>query len=210
MEKKTIVVVATGPGIGNHVAKEFGENNFRVVLVSRNENKLKQYAHEFNQLNIECHYWVADCSNTHSLTIAFDEIKHLFTIDVLIYNGAVLTPKTPLELSSDELMHCYQVDVASALHCVQQVINQPIDTILFTGGGLALYPAYEYSTISIGKSALRTLAITLHQQLKDKNIYVGIVNIMGTMTKNTHYDPSLVAKIYYDMYLKKDRIETNY
>lgn len=210
MQKKTIVVVATGPGIGNHVAKEFGKNGFRVVLLARNKNKLEDYVSEFNRLDIECHYWVADCSNPLSLTHAFDEIKRLFTIDVLMYNGAVLTPKTIYNLSSEDLMKCYQVDVASALHCVLQVISQPVDSILFTGGGLALNPSYEYTTISIGKSALRTLAITLHQQLKEQNIYVGIVNIMGTMAKNTDYDPEIVSKIYYDMYMKKDRIETNY
>ena len=32
MDKKTIVVVGAGQGMGNHVAKRFGKEGFRVVL----------------------------------------------------------------------------------------------------------------------------------------------------------------------------------
>ena len=33
MDKKTIVVVGAGQGLGNHVAKRFGKESFRVVLM---------------------------------------------------------------------------------------------------------------------------------------------------------------------------------
>ena len=33
MDKKTIVVVGAGQGLGNHVAKRFGKEGFRVVLM---------------------------------------------------------------------------------------------------------------------------------------------------------------------------------
>lgn len=32
MDKKTIVVVGAGTGLGNHIAEEFGRNGFRVIL----------------------------------------------------------------------------------------------------------------------------------------------------------------------------------
>ena len=34
MDKKTIVVVGAGQGLGNHVAKRFGKEGFRVVLMA--------------------------------------------------------------------------------------------------------------------------------------------------------------------------------
>jgi short-subunit dehydrogenase len=43
MNKKLIVVVGAGPGVGNHVAKKFGDNNFRDVLVSRNQEAEKNW-----------------------------------------------------------------------------------------------------------------------------------------------------------------------
>lgn len=33
MDKKTIVVVGAGQGLGNHVAKRFGKEGFRVILM---------------------------------------------------------------------------------------------------------------------------------------------------------------------------------
>ena len=41
MDKKTIVVVGAGQGLGNHVAKRFGKEGFRVVLMARNGESLK-------------------------------------------------------------------------------------------------------------------------------------------------------------------------
>lgn len=51
----------------------------------------------------------------------------------------------------------------------------------FTGGGFSIHPMAEYSCVSIDKAALRSLACTLHQELKEKGIFVGIVTIMGNV-----------------------------
>lgn len=47
MDKKTIVVVGAGQGLGNHVAKKFGREGFRVVLMARNGESLITYQREF-------------------------------------------------------------------------------------------------------------------------------------------------------------------
>ena len=48
MDKKTIVVVGAGQGLGNHVAKRFGKEGFCVVLMARNGESLKRYHQESN------------------------------------------------------------------------------------------------------------------------------------------------------------------
>ena len=45
--KKTIVVVGAGKGLGNGVAEKFGSNDFRVILMARSEEHLKEYAADF-------------------------------------------------------------------------------------------------------------------------------------------------------------------
>ncbi|MBO1307314.1 SDR family NAD(P)-dependent oxidoreductase [Enterococcus sp. 669A] len=208
MRKKVVTIVGAGPGIGNHVAEKFGNGNFRVVLISRDQQKLEKYAEELEAKNIETLTVAADAADSDSLTAAFKKIKdQVGVIDVLVYNAAKLVPKKPSELSSQELMDFYQVDVASALHCVQQVLPEQIDqkegTIIFTGGGFAMYPSAEFSTVSIDKAALRNLALVLAEELKEKGVFVGIVNIMGTVAPETHFAPDLIAEKYLEMY--KDR-----
>ena len=47
MNKKTIVVVGAGQGLGNHVAERFAREEFHVVLVARRSEALAEYKQEF-------------------------------------------------------------------------------------------------------------------------------------------------------------------
>lgn len=104
-----------------------------------------------------------------------------------------------------------QVDVASALHSVLQVLpgmkEQKSGTILFTGGGLAIYPMPEYTCVSIDKAALKALAVTLNAELKDDGIFTGIVTIMGNIAPGTEYDPADIAKEYWRLYTERKDVE---
>ena len=52
MNKKTIVVVGAGKGLGNAVARLFGENDFRVILISRNLDRLNGYKARLQALRL--------------------------------------------------------------------------------------------------------------------------------------------------------------
>jgi short-subunit dehydrogenase len=215
MNKKLIVVVGAGPGVGNHVAKKFGVNNFRVVLVSRNRDALDQYVQELNSEGIETYTVAADAASSASLTDAFEKIKKNYgTTDVLVYNAAVLKGGKPTSLTAESLVSHYQVDVAGALHCALQVITDQVKqkegTILFTGGGLAQYPSADYTTVSIGKAALRNLAFTLAEELKPQGIFVGTVTITGYVAPGTHFAPELIAEKYWELYEKREEHEILY
>lgn len=215
MSKKLIVVVGAGPGVGSHVAKKFGSNNFRVVLVSRNQNSLDQYVNEMNKEGIETYSVTADAASPTSLTAAFEQIKKDFgTIDVLVYNAAVLKDGQPTSLTTESLMSHFQVDVASALHCALQVIPDQVaqkeGTILFTGGGFALYPATAFVALSIGKAALRTLTFTLADEMKPQGIFVGTVTIAGNVAPGSHFAPEFIAEKYWELYEKREEHEIVY
>ena len=212
MDRKTIVVVGAGKGMGNHIAREFGRKDFRAVLMARNQAALDGYVTAFEEEGIEAFGIVADAGNPESLTKAFDEVKARFgKVDVLAYNACILEGGKPSELSAAELMRHCQVDVASALHCSLQVLpgmrERKSGTILFTGGGLALYPMPEYTGVSIGKAALRALAITMNAELKDEGIFTGVVTIMGNIAPGTHYDPADIARVYWKMYTERSDVE---
>lgn len=212
MDKKTIVVVGAGKGMGNHIAKEFGKNDFRIVLMARRQESLDSYVKEFEENGMEAYGIAADAADTDSLTKAFDEVKDKFgAVDVLAYNTCILEGGRPSELTAAELMRHYQVDVASALHSVLQVLPEMKEkkqgTILFTGGGFALYPMPEYTCVSIDKAALRALAIALNMELKEDGIFAGVVTIMGNIAPGTNYDPADIAKDYWKLYTERKDVE---
>lgn len=215
MSRKTIVIVGAGKGMGNHIARKFAENGFRVVLIARSQKNLEEYAEEFKASGVEIFTQAADASDTNSLKEAFRVIKEKFgAVDVMVYNAAILEGGLPSALSEEELLLHYKVDVAGALFCARQVIPEQAargaGTILFTGGGFALHPSAEYTCVSMDKAALRALSFALHQELKDKGIFVGTVTIMGNVAEGTHYAPELIAEKYWQLYTERKECEVVY
>ena len=212
--KKTIVVVGAGKGCGNAVAEKFGQNGFRVVLMSRSTEHLAQYEQEFTDKGLEVYTKVADAARLETLTKAFDEVKaELGVPDVLFYNVGVTVPDATLGKAKDAglLMERYQVDVAGAYHAIGQVLGEEFSkkkgTILVTGGGFALYPMDEFLPLSMDKGALRAMCIALHNKLKEQDVYVGTLTVTDSIIPGTRCDPALLAEDFWKMYVERGECE---
>ncbi|MBP1997083.1 SDR family NAD(P)-dependent oxidoreductase [Paenibacillus eucommiae] len=215
MNKPLLVIVGAGPGVSAGVAKKFGTSGFRVVLVSRTKASLDVYTEELQAQGVEAYSVQADASDSASLQSAFNQIKAEYGVpEVLVYNAAVINQSNPSSLSEKQLVDDFKINVVGALTSAQQVIPDMIDrkqgTLLFTGGGLALYPAAVLTSLSIGKAGIRTLAFTLAEELKPHGIYVGTVTITGFVQRGTFYDPERIAEAYWELYTTRDQIETVY
>ena len=215
MDKKTIVVVGAGKGLGNHVAERFGKEGFRVVLMARNEQALENYRKAMTETGIETHVHVADAAHPETLAAAMEQVERQFgTPDVLVYNVGITAADEAGKMDSAELMRHYQADVASAYACVRQVATAEFGkkngAIILTGGGLALYPLAQFIPLSLDKAALRTLAYILHDQLKPQGIFVGTVTVCGTIGMDTYFDPARIADAYWRMYNERGECEIRY
>lgn len=212
--KKTIFVLGAGKGCGNRVAEKFGKNDFRVVLMSRNEEHLAAYEEEFKAKGIEVYTKTADASKPYSVTKAFDELKVQFGVpDVLFYNVGITGADTEIKETKDIdlLINRYKVDVAGAYHAICQVLGDEFSkkngTVLVTGGGLAMYPMYEYLPLSMDKAALRTMCIALHEELKKQNVFVGTVTVTGVIAPGKECDPTLLAEDFWKLYTERKECE---
>ena len=200
--------------MGNHIAERFAKENFCVVLVARRQSALDEYANEFHAKGYEVFTYAADVSDTESLTKLFTDVQEKYgAVDVLIYNAAFMQGGRASELSAAESIDHFKVDVAGAVHCVQQILPKQIErgdgAIIFTGGLFGVYPNanFEYACMSMDKAALRTLAQMLNTELKDKGIFVGIVQIMGVVGSNEHFAPKNIADAYWQLYRDKNFFE---
>lgn len=212
--KKTIFVLGAGNGCGNRVAEKFGRNDFRVVLMARNEEHLAAYEKEFKEKGIEIYTKAADASKPWSVTKAFDELKAQFGVpDVLFYNVGITSLDSEVKGGKDVdlLMNRYMIDVAGAYHAIQQVLgdafSQKNGTILVTGGGLSMYPMYDYLPLSMDKAALRAMCLALHEELKKQNVFVGTVTVTGTIAPGEACDPALLAEDFWKLYTERKECE---
>ena len=210
MSKKTIVVVGAGRGLGNSIAERFAREGFRVVLIARRQNALDEYVKEFAAKGYEAIGRAADVTDTAALTKIFAEIG---TVDVLAYNAANMQGGRLTELTAEDIVAHYKVDVAGALHCVREVLPKQLEqksgALLFTGGLFGVYPNanFEYACMSMDKAALRALAQMLNAELKDKGIFAGIVQVMGVMGTPEYFPATDLANAFWELYVKQDSFE---
>ncbi|MDP4549650.1 SDR family NAD(P)-dependent oxidoreductase [Alkalihalobacillus macyae] len=208
---KTLVIVGAGPGISLHTAMKFGEQGFTIALVARRQEALDQYAEELKAKNIEVETFVADATNPEDLTEAMNHIHNtLGHIDGLLYNAASGTPGKPTTLTATDLTRDFKINVGGALSSVQSALpHMKEGFILLTGGGLALQPYADYSSLAIGKAGIRNLAYSLHDELQPKGIYVGTLTIKGFVKEGTSLAPNHVAEAFYMMYENQSEVESD-
>jgi short-subunit dehydrogenase len=86
----TLITGATS-GIGEALTHQLAEKKHNLLLVARNEQKLKQLCNELASKNkIEAHYIVADLSKANAANYVFKETqKKGLSVSVLVNNAGV-------------------------------------------------------------------------------------------------------------------------
>ena len=178
------ILIGSGPGIGAAVARRFGGGGYRIGLISRSAARLAGQVDRLKLLGIQADWAVADVGDGAALERALkDLVGRMGPCDVLIYNAAVMRPESPLELSGARLMREFSVNVLGAHLAARMVapgmVTRGEGAILFTGGGLALEPFAEWTSLALGKAALRSLGFSLFKELAPKGVRVCVITICG-------------------------------
>jgi NAD(P)-dependent dehydrogenase (short-subunit alcohol dehydrogenase family) len=203
MPNPLCVVVGAGVGIGLSVARRFEREGFRVALLARRINALKEYTETFR--HERAFAFQVDAGDEISIRTAFNEIHdQLGPTEVLVYNVAEINSGTPASMDIHKLMDDFKTNVGGALLSAQRVIPQMKaqghGTILFTGGGLALNPNPAYSSLAVGKAALRSLTYSLGAELESDGIHVATVTVNGFVKPRTFFDPDKIAECYWHLH----------
>ena len=214
MNKKTIVVVGAGQGLGNHVAERFAREEFHVVLVARRSEALAEYKQEFEAKGYEVSTVACDVTDVESVKTAFGKIHaEVGTPDVLVYNVGITTPDAQ-PLDENENMRHFKADVLGAFSCIKSVATDEFakkqGTILLTGGVAAVSPFPGYTCLAIDKAALRGLTLAMRGELEPKGIFVGTVMVCGIIGGNEHFAPANIAEKYWQMYQERDEWEVQF
>lgn len=85
MGNKIALITGASSGIGRDMAKELAKRDYNLILVSRDEEKLKEVQSE---LNVRTEIIPVDLSNPENCKSLYKEVKEKFgTIDILINNA---------------------------------------------------------------------------------------------------------------------------
>ena len=202
------VIVGAGPGLGLAVGGRFAREGFRLALVARTPAKL-----DLSGLpggpggsgSAPPVLAAADVSDEAALRAAFAQIRaEAGDPDVLVYNASAFIPGKPTELAYDAFVTGLRIGVAGALVAAQEVAPAMRaagrGTILITGSGVALKASAGSAALAAQKAAVRSLALTLADELGPDGIHVATVTIRGVLAPGTFFDPELIADTYWELY----------
>jgi short-subunit dehydrogenase len=191
------IIAGMGRGISYAVARRFSAEGFAIGMIARDESLLRQIETEIGGSR-GC---AADTGDEKALRAA---VRGFGAAEVLVYNASSGHAGPAISLSLEDAVRDFRVCALGALAAAQEVVpgmrSRRRGTILLTGGGLALKPAANLASLSMGKSAIRSLAFSLAEELEPAGIHVATVTICGFVQPGTHFDPDKIADAYWALH----------
>lgn len=200
-QKGPAIIIGYGPGVSGAVAEAFANEGYPLALIARDTAKLEAAVTAFRATGVEARGFAADAGNAAALTTALNAARDaLGNAEVLVYNAALWRPGPVLATTTESFDADFHLCVTGALVAAQVLAPAMIatgrGTLLFTGGGLALYPSPQAPSLSVGKAGIRALALMLAKELEPNGIRVGTVTIAGEVAVGTPFAPEKVAKAF--------------
>ena len=126
MDNKTIIITGASSGIGKEIAKYFIARKSNVVMNSSNEENLKKAYEEFGA-PLNATYLAGDISKQETgqklVALALEKFN---SVDVLINNAGVFSPKPFLDVEEKDLDFYWNVNLKGTYFTSQAVIPEMI------------------------------------------------------------------------------------
>lgn len=207
MSNPVIVVVGAGRGIGAAVASRFGRAGYDVALVARSSATLSEVGGALQSEGITAGWTAADVTDAGELAQAVQRFgAHSGSLQHLHFNPSAFTPKSPLELSAEQLLADLRLGTASLLTLVQaaQPFLQVGSRITATGGATADRPWTAAASLGVQKAGLRNLVKALDIKLKPAGIRAMSLTVAGTVEEGTPFAPERIADAFYTAAMTSD------
>ncbi len=180
---KNVVITGTSRGIGFELAKQFAENGHNVLAISRNTKALL----EVNNKNITV--ISVDISKETDLKKATNYIaEHWKHVDILINNAGKLINKPFTDLTSNDFLEVYKVNVFAVAELTKLLIpflkqGSHVVTVSSMGGiqGSLKFPGL--AAYSSAKGAVITLSELLAEEYKEKQIAFNVLALGAVQTE---------------------------
>lgn len=180
---KNIVITGTSRGIGFELAQQFAEAGHTILALSRNTKPLDNVNHKnITTLSLD----LANENDIKKATTFID--KNWKKVDVLINNAGKLINKPFTDLTSNDFLEVYKVNVFAVAELTKQIIpfltkGSHVVTISSMGGiqGSMKFPGL--AAYSSAKGAVITLSELLAEEYKEQQISFNVLAIGAVQTE---------------------------
>lgn len=200
------MVVGAGPGIGAAMARRFAKAGLPVCLIARSPATLEEVARTLEPYGTPTLCLPANSADETSLRAALDAAVTRFGVpQLVVYNAAIIRRDMPGELSATEHAAAWAVNVVGAIttatHFAPAMARHAGGSVLLTGG--MPEPDPQYTSLSLGKAALRALASLLAEHYEASGVHVATVTVAGAVAPGTAFDPDDIAENYWRLHTQR-------
>ncbi|WP_299012265.1 SDR family oxidoreductase [uncultured Polaribacter sp.] len=180
---KNVVITGTSRGIGFELAQQFANNGHNVLAISRNTKPLEAVNHK------SIHVISVDISKPSDLSKITDFVNSNWQkVDILINNAGKLVNKPFTEISSEDFLEVYKVNVFAVAEITKLMIpflqkGSHVVTVSSMGGiqGSMKFPGL--AAYSSAKGAVITLSELLAEEYKEQQIAFNVLAIGAVQTE---------------------------
>ena len=209
--KNSVLIVGAGKGLSSSLAKIFHSNGYKIGLVARNINKIKNLSNEINATLFQY-----DVSKSENVTRLFKDVdKSLGNLDLVIFNPSRRFPGKIEDLNVINVKEAIEITCYAGFLVAQEATTRMLKlgkgSIFFTGASASVKGFANSSAFAMGKFGLRGLAQSLARELHPRNIHISHFIIDGSImdksllqkNNNTQLDPDEIAKNYLNVFLQE-------
>jgi NADP-dependent 3-hydroxy acid dehydrogenase YdfG len=171
---KTVVITGTSRGLGLELARHFSSRGWQVIGMGRNNPHLTNYAH-----------YTVDIADRTQVQEAAASIRRMFgTVNVLINNAAAFDNNDFDTTDISNIDRVIDVNVKGTMyttHCLLPLMTEG-SKIIFVNSVAGVRDIQHQSIYCASKSALRSFAGVIGQELRDRRIKVSSIHPGGINT----------------------------
>jgi NAD(P)-dependent dehydrogenase (short-subunit alcohol dehydrogenase family) len=198
------IVIGAGPGIGAAVARRLAREGMPVGVIARSQATVEAAAAAVEERDGVALGATADVTDETALRAALDAIVDRFGVpEVLVYNAALIQSDAVGDLSAEQHLDAWAVNVVGAItavaHLGPRMAAAGGGTILLTGG--MPEPVRDVASLSLGKAGVRALTELLQTQYA--GVRVATITVAGTVAPGTAYDPDDIAEHYWRLHAQE-------
>ncbi|MEW9699393.1 SDR family NAD(P)-dependent oxidoreductase [Paenibacillus sp. SI8] len=200
---KTVLITGASSGIGREFARIFAKENYRVVLASRNEEKLIELSRDLEkQYRAETLIIPVDLAQSSGPERLYRELKNRsIDVDVLINNAGIGSFGALHEQDVKSELALIQLNVNSLSHLMMlflpDMVKRKNGKILNVGSTTSFYPCPLSANYSASKAFVLYLSEAANNELKGTGVSVTALCPGATGTeffRSANMDRQKVAK----------------
>ena len=167
---KTALITGASSGIGKETALTFARNGANLILISRNEEKLKKLSKDLEKFNVLVDYYAIDITNAELLKNLFSQLKKSkVIIDIVINNAGIMEDSVLQMVKTESIKRTFDTNVFALIDVSKRasrlmirnkkgsIIN--LSSIIGSNGskGQSIYSASKAAVIGFTKSLSKEL-----------------------------------------------------